>query len=80
MVDSVLGAGLAGINTGIRNAQEAAQTIARAGTTEAESSDTGTDLVEAIVDLKISEQQVKASAAVIRTADEIIGSIIDIKS
>lgn len=38
------------------------------------------DLATSIVDLKIGEIQVKASAAVIKTADEILGTIVDIKA
>lgn len=38
------------------------------------------DLATSIVDLKIGEIQVKASAAVIRTADEMLGTIVDIKA
>ena len=38
------------------------------------------DLTQAIVDLKTSEQQVMASATVVKSADEIIGTMLDIKA
>lgn len=38
------------------------------------------DLATSIVDLKIGEIQVKASAKVIETADAMIGAVIDIKA
>ncbi len=87
MVDSVLSVGVQGIQSGIANANKAAQDIARATTTEGtenteNSNNTGdtVDLTEAIVALKVSEQQVEASATVIKTADDILGTVIDIKT
>lgn len=38
------------------------------------------DLAESIVNLKIGEIQVKASAKVIETADSILGTMVDIKA
>ena len=96
MVDSVLAAGVAGIQRGISNAQDAAQRIAGATTsdpleneavgneqasTESVSATDATgglnDLTEGAVQLVQSEQQVQASAAVVRTADETLGTLID---
>ena len=79
MVDSVLATGVAGVQAGLQQAQKAAETIASAGTTEPEANAL-TSLTEAAVELKLSETQVKASAAVIKTADEMIGTLIDIKA
>jgi hypothetical protein len=74
-VNSVLSAGVQGVQAGISRANQAAGDIARAGTT-----DQNGDLLTPIVDLKISEQQVKASAAVIKSADEMMGTLIDIRA
>jgi hypothetical protein len=85
MVDSVLSTGLQGVLSGVENAQQAAQNIASATTIgstngegqSAENPATVVELTEAVVDLKVSEQQVQASAAVIESADEMIGTLLD---
>ncbi|MEE8058375.1 MAG: flagellar biosynthesis protein FlgE [Pseudomonadales bacterium] len=77
MVDSVLSVGLQGVQNGISITRQAAEDIATA-TTTAEDGDVTADITTAIVNLNIGEQQVEASAAVIRTADEILGTVIDI--
>jgi len=80
VVDSVLSSGVSGIQRGIETAREAASDIARAGTVEPENAATVPDLAESAVKLIQSEQQVAASAAVVRTADELLGTIIDTKA
>ena len=89
MVDSVLSIGLQGVQQGVSSARQAAQDVVAATTVDtlqtptSQTSSAGAevvpDLATALVDLKISEHQVEASAAVIRTADEIMGTIINIK-
>ncbi|HET8711036.1 MAG TPA: hypothetical protein VFM32_06660 [Spongiibacteraceae bacterium] len=71
----LLSTGVKGVQTGLASANDAAGRIARFGTTEQDG-----DLATPIVDLKRSELQVKASAAVIKTADEVVGTLIDIKA
>lgn len=73
--NSLLATGVQGLQAGLNRANQAAGAIARNGTTEQ-----GGDLATPIVDLKRSEIQVKASAAVIKTADELVGTLIDIKA
>ena len=72
---SLLATGTQGVQAGLNRANDAAGRIARFGTTEQDG-----DLATPIVDLKLSEIQVKASAAVIKTADEMVGTLIDIKA
>ncbi len=72
---SVLATGVQGVQAGVARANDAAGKIARFGTTEQDG-----DLATPIVNLKSSELQVKASAAVIKTADDMIGTLIDIKA
>ena len=72
---SLLATGVQGVQKGMARANDAAGAIARNGTTEQDG-----DLATPIVDLKRSELQVKASAAVIKTADEMMGTLIDIKA
>lgn len=74
-VNSVLSSGVQGIQAGLNRANQAAGQIARSGTT-----DENGDLATPIVNLKASELQVKASAAVIKTADELLGTLIDTKA
>ena len=92
-MDSVLATGLAGIQTGISSAQNAAQKIATATTApigeeavDASGQNENIDatqpsglnaITEGAVELVQSEQQVQASAAVVRTADETLGTLID---
>lgn len=89
MVNSILSAGVQGISSGLEQARKAAEDIAetalqppsQTGANNPPSSDDGlSNLTSAAVDLKLGELQVKASANVIKTADEIIGTIVDIKA
>lgn len=72
-VGSALQAGYLGLQRGLRDAQTAAETIAQpnleAGAGE---------LTEALVDLLQAEIQVKASAEVVDSAQESIGTLIDV--
>lgn len=69
-------------NAGTQNTGGANTGTQNTGSTNvsANGSDLTGDLATSIVDLKIGENQVKASAAVIRTADEVMGTLIDIKT
>ena len=77
MSSSILSIGSSGVQAGFARASEAANNIVKAGL---ESGDKLGDLASSIVDLKVSEQLVKASAQVIKTADETVGTLIDIKA
>ena len=79
-VNSVLSAGVQGVQAGLQRADRAAGEIARFGTTDQSRGQQNGDLATPIVDLKLSELQVKASAAVIKTADEVAGTLIDIRA
>lgn len=90
MISDALQSGLQGLQKGLRDAQSAASDIARAGI-PAPSQEPGAaspaapvtqqaqtpDLTESLVELRVSEYQAKASAGVIRTADEVLGTLID---
>jgi hypothetical protein len=79
-VNSILSTGVQGVQSGLQRASRAAGEIARFGTTDQAGGEQGGDLATPIVDLKLSELQVKASAAVIKTADEVVGTLIDIRA
>ena len=61
--------GLRGINDGFDRLDGAAGRIARDGA--------GGDLAGNMVDLMRARQDVRANVAVVRTADEMIGSLLD---
>ncbi len=69
--------GSSGIQTGLEQAQRAALDIARVGTTQDDQVSELSSLAEASVDLLQAKNQVQASAKIVATADELIGTIID---
>lgn len=73
---SALSAGVAGIQQGFDNATVAAQQVV--GATTSRPTEPVQDLAKPMVDLKQSELQVQASAAVIDTATETLGTLLDI--
>ena len=75
-VDSALQAGISGIKSGQDLAAQAADRIAKAGSSDTDNQTN--DVVENVVDLKKGENQVKASAAVVKAADESLGAFIDV--
>lgn len=89
MPDSLLSLGTQGVNNGLTIARNAAADIASVATsspgtpvgaeppTSPEAPESLSDLTSAAVELKVGELQVKASAAVIKTADEVLGTIIN---
>lgn len=74
-IDSVLGAGLQGVQKGFSTVNRAAERIANVDTSDNPSG----DLTESAVSLQQGKLQVQASAKVIQTANDTIGSLIDIK-
>lgn len=71
---SPLASGLQGIQNGIAQANKAAAEIASGP--EAGAPDT-TSLAASLVDLKASEHLVKASTTVVKSAGEMLGTLID---
>jgi flagellar hook protein FlgE len=63
-----------GVQSGLQKMQSNSLKIANANTTESSG-----DITEPLVNLLQNEQQVKASAKVIQTSDEMLGSLLDIK-
>jgi len=88
MINNALATGLQGVQQGTLNMQDAANRIARNGVVESPApggetgggqqvrSETG-GLAESIVDLKVSQRGVEASLAVVETADETLGTLLD---
>jgi hypothetical protein len=72
---SAFQSGVEGFQRATQRAAEASQQIAQAGTTQPEQ-----DLVKPVVELKQAEQQAAASAKVIETENNILGSLLDIRA
>lgn len=66
--------GMAGVQHGMDNMKQAAHDIARAANPDTANP---RPVAEALVDLKVSSQQVAASTEVIKAVDEAIGSLFD---
>ena len=66
--------GLSGINSGLQSLNKNAATIASAGAMES-----GSDITTPLVNMISDKQQVQASAKILETSNDMIGSILDIK-
>lgn len=74
-IDSVASLGLLGVQKGVQGARAAATDIASA---EQSTASSPTDVAASLIALKQSELQVAASSKTIRSANEMIGSLIDV--
>ncbi len=74
---NILQNGLQGVQNGVRKVEQAADEVAKSGTT---GSLDPAELASSLIDLKQGESQVKASARVIEAEDRILGSLLDIKA
>ena len=85
-VGSVVNQGLIGMQTSQASMLQSAQQIAQAGTTQAVQPGAGAqngqqqDLAEPLVNLRIQAQVFDANAKVVKTADETLGTLLDIKA
>lgn len=75
MINSVLGSGLQGVQKGFSTVNQAADKIAKVNSSD----DPAGDLTQSAVSLQQGKTQVQAAAKVIATANETVGSLIDIK-
>jgi len=74
MISSLSQSAVTGIQRGLQQATDAASKIA--------SADRGIDLADlatSLVDLKLGQQQVEASAKVLQVEDQLRGSLLDIR-
>ena len=79
-VTSALSSGLLGINRGLDGVQKAASDIAGAGKTDTPEQATGKDVNEALTDLVVEKNAVAASAKVVQSAEETLGTLIDTRA
>ena len=81
MINNTLAAGIQGIQESMAGMESAARKIARGGLDGPRgSADWATDLIEPILDLKLYERSVEASAQVVKVADETLGTLLDIRA
>lgn len=77
---SAMNSGVLGFQRASQQVDQSAQDLARAGTTTATSVETPrpVDTTSALVSLKSGEQAGMTSAKVVKTADEMMGTLLDI--
>ncbi|MBS3804016.1 MAG: flagellar biosynthesis protein FlgE [Oleiphilaceae bacterium] len=82
MINNTLAIGVQGIQDGMQGMDNAARRIARGGDDGPKGSagSAGGGLIEPIVDLKLYERSVEASAQIVKTADETLGTLLDIEA
>ncbi|OEY65231.1 flagellar biosynthesis protein FlgE [Marinobacter sp. X15-166B] len=79
MINNTLSVGLQGLQNSVQGMESAARRIAHAGSAGPEGATRQPGgLLEPVMDLKLYERHAEASARVIRTADETLGSLLDI--
>ncbi|KZY67424.1 hypothetical protein A3742_11445 [Oleiphilus sp. HI0071] len=74
-VNSVIDVGLSGVRQGIEGVEKTASDIVRAGAIDGAVG--ANDAAESIVELRLYQRSVEASAQVVRTADEVLGTLLD---
>ena len=74
-ISSISSSGLQGIHQGLDNVRKDAQSIASASTHREENTQ---DIAEALVDLNSDARNTEASVKVVKAADEVLGSLLDI--
>ncbi|MFN2362536.1 MAG: flagellar biosynthesis protein FlgE [Marinobacter sp.] len=81
MISNTLGIGIQGLQAGMQGMEASARQIARGGADGPQGTADGAGgLVEPIVNLKLYERSVEASAQVVKSADETLGTLLDIKA
>ncbi len=81
MISNTLGIGIQGIQDGLQGMDNAARKIARGGVDGPQGTATGAgDLIEPFIDLKLYQRSVEASAQIVKTADETLGTLLDLRA
>ena len=78
-LSSVMQTGLNGMLRSQAEIQKSAEQIVRAGTIDKDSS-TITDFAEPIVNMKIEQHVFDASAKIVKTADGMLGTLMNIRA
>jgi flagellar hook-associated protein FlgK len=78
-IGSVVNQGLVGMQRSQTEMARSAQQIAQAGTTQKDNP-AKNDLIEPLLNLKVQSQLFDASAKVVKTANETLGTLLNIKA
>ncbi|WP_148864920.1 flagellar biosynthesis protein FlgE [Marinobacter fonticola] len=80
MINNSFAIGIQGVQDGMAGMEASARKIARAGTDgpQGTNTDSGNSLIEPIIELNLYARSVEASAQVVKTADETVGTLLDI--
>ena len=80
-VNTILQSGVEGVQRANEGLEKAASEIVRAGSVDSPAGSTtgstNSGVIEPIVDLKLYERSIEASAQVVKTADEVLGTLLD---
>lgn len=80
MINNAVGVGLQGVQEGMRGLETTARHIARAGQDGLQGSnnaDGAGGITEPLVNSQLYARSVEASAQVVKTADETVGTLLD---
>jgi len=78
-VGSVVNQGLIGMQKSQTSMLQSAQQIAQAGTTQRDNPQAN-DITESLVNLRAQSQVFDSSAKVVKSAEETIGTLLDVKA
>jgi hypothetical protein len=76
---SVVNQGLIGMQKSQSSMLQSAQQIVQAGTTQRDNPHAN-DVVDSLVNIKVQSQVFDSSAKVVKSADETIGTLLDVKA
>lgn len=77
-INSLLQTGVQGVQASVKGMQGAATKIAQVGATD--SGQSTSDLAASFIDLKLYERSAEASAKIVKTADTMLGVLLDTKA
>ncbi|MDR9425658.1 MAG: flagellar basal body rod C-terminal domain-containing protein [Marinobacter sp.] len=81
MITNTLGIGIQGIQDGMAGMESSARKIARGGADGPQGTADGAgNLAEPMIEMNLYERSVEASAQVVKTADETLGTLLDLKA
>jgi hypothetical protein len=73
-----LSSGVSGLQASMQMFDRSAATVTRSTALSTDASSSGPDLIDGIVGTDLAAYAVKANIAVIRTADEMLGTLLDL--
>lgn len=81
MITNTLGIGIQGIQDGMAGMENSARKIACGGADGPQGTADGAgNLAEPMIEMNLYERSVEASAQVVKTADETLGTLLDLKA